>query len=69
MKKRVEKTDAVEAANLVLGWIQNIQDEEDAKDFVRIALDAMEAGAAERGQEFDRIKVLCAIRETDKRMS
>ena len=62
------KTSSIEYSNMILGWIQSVEDAEDAREFVRIALDSLEAGAEAVGKSFDRVEVKFLIRQTDGRV-
>jgi len=54
---------SLELANALLGHLQNISDGEDAKEFVRIFLDSLEAA----GEQVDRDEVVRHISEVDFR--
>ena len=55
-------------ANIILDWLKKIYDEADAREFARIALDSLEAGAEARCESFDRVEVLFSIRLKDRRI-
>lgn len=55
-------------ANSILAFLQNIDDDDDAREFVRIALDSLETGAEHRSEEFNRAGVLDLINGIDKRI-
>lgn len=54
---------SIEIANTLLGYLQNIADAEDAKDFVRIYIDSLEA----TGEPIDRDEVVKHISDVDFR--
>ncbi len=56
-----------EHANAIFGFLQNIDDKDDAKEFVRIALDALENEASFDSATFDRQAVIEVIKEVDYR--
>lgn len=59
-------------ANIILGFLQNIDDEADAQEFTRIALDALE-NADEHSNtdcaDFDRASLMMEIVSVDARMA
>jgi len=54
---------SLDIANALLGYLQNISDEEDAKDFVRIYLDSLEA----TGEPIDRDEIVKHVSDVDFR--
>lgn len=55
-------------ANTILSFLQNIEDVEDAREFFRIAIEALEAGAEQTDDYFDRQTVVDLVQEIDKRI-
>lgn len=54
---------SLDVANALLGCLQNISDEEDAKEFVRIYLDSLEAA----GEQIDRDEIVKHVSDGDFR--
>ena len=57
----------IERADAILEFLQNIDDKDDALEFVRIALDALENGTLSYDKDFDRQAVIEIIKEVEYR--
>lgn len=58
-----------EYANSIIAFLQNIDNENDANEFVRIALDSIENLAKKTNEHFDREPILVIISMIDKRIN
>lgn len=67
-RKGYDMRDTTEQANVILGFLQNIDDAEDAMEFTRIALDSMAAAADNCCEGFDRARIIMEIATTDERI-
>lgn len=60
--------DSTHYANRILAFLQNIEDENDAKEFVRIALDALEYSANHTNNVFCKTVTTNLIADIDRRI-
>ena len=64
----MQKNESLAIANDVLAMLQNIQDDNDAKEFLRIYLDLLQYNAEQTGaHDIDKPKIMRHVKEVDQR--
>lgn len=59
----------IEFAHSIVGFLENIDNDEDAKEFVRIALDSLANLAEATNKHYEREPILAIISMMDNRIS